>query len=259
MDPLAPKVQDSRSNACGIDCSLVAPFLEIIRDKYAAAEAAIFFLEERAGIVSTSAIANLRDVMSHLSTMLNPDTEQSKRERQLASAEEHLRRAIMDPYAIAIGRLRKEFGPILREYRRRVLPLKYKLKRSSGAPDETELQARLSGAPDETELQARLDEIAALTECGRAAKGRNLWDAQWEEGVASFIKAYDSLSRLSSQLSDLCNRRRQIGRDRWQSLFNVIAVAGTVGTILFGILSVWLVLDPSLAHRLQAVLGLASP
>jgi len=241
MHPPPPNPNDA---VCGVERHLVEAFLALIRDNYQHAEKAAFLLEERARILNLSGVANLRDVLSHLATMLDPRTPPERRPAQLANAEEHLRRAITEPYGIALGRLRKEFRPVRSEYSRRIVPLIRKRK-------------YLEHAPDDATVTARLTEIARLAERGRASKGKNLWNPQWEEAVASFLQAYEKLSALHQELLTFCNQHRQAGRERWQSFVGVLSVVGTLGTVAFGLLSLWFVLHPPALDSFRHFLGLA--
>ena len=201
----------------------------------------MFFLEEHAGILNRSGLVNLRDVLSHLATMLHKNTPSEKREAQLASAEEHLRRSIFDPYAIALGHLRKEFNPVHTDYRKRIIPLIGKRR-------------RFQKALNTDKIREALREVARLAEEGRVAKGRNLWDPQWEEGVTSLVHAYDRLSNLHTELDHYCNDHRQAARE---NITLVICIVGTLGTLFFGFVSALFLLKPAALDALRRLLGLA--
>jgi hypothetical protein len=154
-----------------------------------------------------------------------------------------MRRAIFDPYAIALGQLRKRHREILSEYCKRVLPQRARKNSFKDAPDE--------GA-----IRTRWEEIVQLAQDGRNAKGRNLWDQPWEDGVASYVKAFDRLSTLNDELSGFISNHRGERQRRHQTAFNVASIVGTVGTIVFGILSVWMVADPTLVTTIRAFFAL---
>jgi phosphoenolpyruvate carboxylase len=116
--PAAPGDPSGTSKICSVDSATVERFLILIRDNYPKADRASFFLEEVAGKTSSVAMANLRDVLSHLATALSSDTRPEDLDAQLASAEEHFRRAIQEPYAIALGNLREKFNTVHEEYRK---------------------------------------------------------------------------------------------------------------------------------------------
>src|SRR5258708_36659110 len=92
-------------------------FLVLIRDNYKKADNAGYFLERRAGIGNSCGVFNLRDVLSHLSTLLDPATPANRRPDQLANAEEHLRRAIVEPYEIGLAAITEKFSKTYEIYR----------------------------------------------------------------------------------------------------------------------------------------------
>jgi hypothetical protein len=179
--------QSGNDRVCGVDRALIERFLLLIRDQYRNADKAIFFLEQSAGVTSPTTLANLRDVLSHLATLLDEDTPDAQREVQLANAEEHLRRAVMEPYFIALGRLNKQFRAVYDLYKGKVLPSK---------PNSPSLR----GAPDDESIQARLRNIAKLAASGRTAKGLNLFNREWESRIGDLIQAFVQLSELRSVL-----------------------------------------------------------
>jgi len=67
-------------------------------------------------------ITNLRDVLSHLSTFLSPGKSSEQRQAQLNTAEEHLRRSIIEPYETALNELTAQFAELYERYRQAVLP-----------------------------------------------------------------------------------------------------------------------------------------
>src|SRR5260370_30171739 len=71
---------------CGIRKSLLERFLLLIRDGYPKVELAACFIEERAGINNVPSMANVRDVLSHLATFLDPSISQEKRAEQISYA-----------------------------------------------------------------------------------------------------------------------------------------------------------------------------
>jgi hypothetical protein len=141
-------------------------------------------------------MANLRDVLSHMATLLDPKTPKERRADQLANAEEHLRRAIIEPYEIALGALAEKFGPTYDGYREKLIPIR----------ESTE---GFRTAPTRIDIENRLQEIEELAEKGKQAKGRNQWDAEWEIGVASLIDAYRKLAELYGEIEDWIFRLNQ--------------------------------------------------
>lgn len=187
---------------CGVDKSLVEKFLTLIVRTYPKADEAHLFLEERARVTNVVGMSNLRDVLSHLVTLVEPGLSDEHRVAQLATAEEHLRRAVIEPYQLAIDHvLRTRFDAIYEEYCSLVEPLR----------DE---DPRLSAAPSRDRIGKTLKRVRTLVEKGRKAKGRNLWDKKWEDGVSCFIEAYDILDTVMDQLTRYLNLYHHHGRGR---------------------------------------------
>ena len=94
---------------CGIDINVIADFLVLYRDKYPIVNKASYFLEIQQGVSAINiAITNQRDAMSHLVSVLNhPEWTVEQQRQQIANAEEHLRRAAMEPYDVALTGNRK--------------------------------------------------------------------------------------------------------------------------------------------------------
>jgi len=209
---------------CGIPKTFIEQALLLIRDNYRKADEACFFLEERAGINNIQAIPNVRDATSHIVTLLdNTSLTEEQRQVQLGNAEEHLRRAIIEPYEIAIDSFSRDFWPLYIQYKEILLPV----------------QARhpiLSSAPNQVSVDARLKEIQTLTVKGRAGKGKNLWDPAWEEGVSAFIDAFDKLYSLRAEIEGHWNNYEQIARDRNSIKLSIWGIVTGLVTFLIGIL-----------------------
>lgn len=192
--------QDEPRLICGIEEAVVEDFLLLIRDNYNRADKAMFFLEQRSGILNLQAITNVRDVLSHLATMLNPKLSEEQRWEQLGNVEEHLRRAIIEPYEIALSDSMEKFGTVHAEYKRLVLPIK-------------DQHPALQHAPNAVSIQASLRQIGDLAAKGRTGKGKNLWNQEWEEGVTSFVEAFDKLAAVHIELEGYLFKAQQIERE----------------------------------------------
>lgn len=240
-------MSDQRSNGqvdtiCGVERQLVERFLRLIRDNYPKADASALFLEEVAGTTHTLTMANLRDVLSHLATLLAEDTSPQDWEAHLACAAEHFRRAIQEPYGVALGDLRERFNVVQARYEQ-ILPHIQKMQR----------QGLFNKAPTNQIIQGRLRTVATLVAAGRKAKRSNRINAEWDQGVASYAEAYDNLEKLSHELSSHIHEYEAIRQSHMSKFWSV---AGMIGTIVFGIISLLLVLYPPLAERVQTWLGI---
>jgi hypothetical protein len=206
----------------GIRQSQLERFLTLIREGYPKAELATCFLEERAGINNIPNMANVRDVLSHFATFLDPEIDEKERADQLAHAEEHLRRAIMEPYQIAIEDIAVKVADLYDKYRKFVLPAK-------------DAHLSLKSAPNDVQINARLREIRERFEAGRLAKGRNRWDGPWEEGVKNFTFAFDGLEELLQELERYSNLFDHTETARKHTRLHLWGIAATV---IAGILAV---------------------
>ncbi len=213
-DPLAHLSPDNHE--------LLVRFLVLVRDNYKKADKASYFLERRAGVVNTCSMTNLRDVLSHLATFLDPATPAHKREAQLASAEEHLRRAILEPYEIGLATLTEKFKLNYDTYRETLLPVKHSI---SG----------FDLAPNRVSVDSRLAEIDLLAMRGKQAKGRNIWDDEWEDGVAALAEAYDKLFALHAEIEDWLYKhnqhrdsKRHIKLGVWGIVWAIIGIAASI-------------------------------
>jgi hypothetical protein len=204
-----------------IDPVLLDRFLQLVRDNYRNADKATFFLEERSGITNIYGITNLRDVLSHFATFLDPALSNEQRRDQLANAEEHLRRAILEPYQIATEDLIIRFQEVYQHYKRYVLPAR-------------DRYPTLSTAPSKEHIEGELRKIEQLLSVGRAAKGRNLWDAAWEQGVAAFIRAFDDLYGLTAAVEEAWYGYLHQRREKRNVILTAWSTISAAGAVLLG-------------------------
>jgi hypothetical protein len=207
---------------CDVDKAILESFLILIRDNYKKADEAAFFLENRAGITNVHGITNMRDVLSHLATMLDRKTPPEKKRDQLNNAEEHLRRAVLEPYEVALSKLTAEFKTVYNNYKSQVLP------------NITE-HISMHSAPNIAAVDARMRVIADLAAKGRKAKGKNLWTDEWEAGVISYVEAYDKLTSLRSELEEYCLKHTQITQSNNSIRLGRLGIALTVIAFILSI------------------------
>ncbi len=162
-------------------------FLVLIRDSYQKADMANLFLEQNSKSVNVSALANLRDVLSHLATFLRIGLPPEKRNEQIINATEHLRRAILEPYELTYRDHLRHFEPLFQKYIEVLLPAR-------------EQHAFLASAPTRQNIESRLDALHKLAERGRLAKGNNDWVPEWEEGIGCYIDAFQRLKALVEEI-----------------------------------------------------------
>lgn len=218
--PPAPRVLDISSSSkqpdliCGVDRSLIEEYLYLIQQNYKRADVAMFFLEERRNVVNFQGITNVRDVLSHLVTLLDPTTPPERQAGQIHNAEEHLRRAINEPYEVALHDLIVEFSRVYQDYKEKVLPVK-------------ESYAALANAPEKDEIETTMHNVRQLIAKGRSSKAKNMWNEEWEEGVISFTEAYDSLFTLHLKIERYYHQALQILEQREEAV-TIKNLQGTV-------------------------------
>ncbi|HHT9112948.1 MAG: hypothetical protein HZA47_09930 [Planctomycetes bacterium] len=197
----------------------------LIKDKYPDVERANILCEERSGSKSAQALNNIRDTISHLRTVFeNWDKPHEFKVKQLATIEEHLRRAIIEPYELASKKEIKLLQDNYTNYQDTVLPIIYKLNPPPLSVDDVEL---------------RIQTINTLMQDGRRAKSANDWVPQWEEGCKAFDRAYEQAKQLNRELKEEIIRADKIVQDK--SAFrktiyytSIISIVVGIGLFFFG-------------------------
>lgn len=208
----------------GIDRDILERFLDLLRDKYHLADEANFFLEKNAHLSGINiAITNQRDVVSHLITLLTQENlSHDQQAAQLGNAEEHIRRAILEPYELTVNAASKNVLDLVKTYKKIVLPIRN--------------EPGLTSGPDVTNIYARLREIDEHREQGRAAKRMNLWNSEWENGSKAFVDAFYKLKELEITLEKYIIRANQIrenrrNRLRWKFGIILAIIFGLIATL----------------------------
>lgn len=204
----------SKINISDYEKELLVNFLSLIKDRYSLADEANFFLEQ-SGISSISvAIANQRDAVSHFVSFLsNPGTDKEDyRKHQLSAAEEHLRRAIIEPYQLAVDLKKRELLDLYEDYL--TIP-----------QNEQPLSTK--------EIDAIINTVIEKTIQGRKAKTANSWSNEWKQGVISFLDAFKLLSKTISAIKpSVYKKREQINLKQTRKSF----ITATMITLFLGIL-----------------------
>lgn len=198
---------------------ILEKILSLIALKYKPLQHALIYCEEFTGEKPTVAFNNMRDFLSHLHTLVVKwnDTNGGK-QKQLTTAEEHLRRAIIEPYELAslaeIRGLDETYG--------RYVNLVPKVEHKMNPPP-----------PTIQEISNKLKFIYGLRENGRTAKGENDWTPVWEEGIQHFIHATEIAQEWNNKLKSEIARADQFLREKrnfW------IQIGSAVGIFILGII-----------------------
>lgn len=218
----------------GIEREIIEDFLILIRDKYPVVDKANFFLEIHGGLGGASiAMANQRDFLSHLCTVLKDESlEYQKKYAQVSAAEEHFRRAVIECYQKGVESKLVGALELYVRYKEEVIPYK-------------KIHADLSPAPDIADIRKDLDEIDELRQKGRKAKTRNNWDDEWEEGVDAYLKAFLKIKKLHEVLEDFLTKTSQIEKEHPEKIpekpnkkfsWVFLSISIIINIILFAIL-----------------------
>lgn len=206
----------------GVDKDVLLAFLELLKHKYRLADEANLFLEQNTKISGISvAITNQRDMISHLITLLtNDDLSRDEQMAQVAASEEHLRRAILEPYQLTVDKTWEGVEKLIEAYKQTVLPLRN--------------EPILGSGPDLNNINSRVVSINEHHSRGRVAKGRNLWDEKWEEGPKAFADAFRELKELEILLEQYIIRANQIRENKKNNRRFILTV---VLAVVFGVIS----------------------
>ncbi len=193
----------------GIERQILEDFLTLIKIAYPLVDEANYFLEIETEISGINiAITNQRDVLSHLHTMIS-DTSLTYEGRleQLSTAEEHLRRAAIEPYFKAISVLTDRIRTLYDNYKVEVVPLK-------------DHNTALAFAPTISQIDKRLENINKARTEARRAKRRNKLDEGWTDGVKILIETFRSLKDLQAELVTYITQAQQIKANEEQARAN---------------------------------------
>jgi hypothetical protein len=211
---------DNQDMILGVDRDIVEQFLALILEKYPKVDEANYFIEHN---VHTSginvAITNQRDVLSHLCTVMSQNgMSRTEKIAQIALAEEHFRRAIIESYERAATILNDMVLRQLDTYKSEVLPIAN--------------QSVMLSAPTLESLRSGFQQIAALRDKGRKAKARNQWDAEWEEGVASLVKAFSLLRDSQHIMEQYIIRAVAVKEHRKNKTLHWLAIGLGIGALV---------------------------
>lgn len=218
---------DREGMICGVERALVEKYLTLIRENYKKADKAAYFLEKREHESNVAGIANVRDALSHLASLLDPAKTPDQRRDQITNAEEHLRRSIIEPYEHALNKRIVRFEERYRDFRSKVLPVARR-------------HPTLNEAPNLEYIESMMKRVNALSCNGRDAKTGNIWDPAFEEGVQSLIEAYETMMDLFQLIEgyvfkyeEIVATQRGFKLGTWGIVVSIIAfVLGVLLTLL---------------------------
>ena len=183
----------------GVEKEIIEKFLEVIGEKYPLVDKANYFLERQVGVSGINiAIANQRDFLSHLCTVVTDENlDYQGRRDQLSAAEEHMRRAIIETYQKAVSRKLNKFEELFKKYKEKV----YRYIESF---------PELSSAPNDQMVKAAIRKIEDLRIIGRKAKTQNTWNLKFNEGVEALITAFKEIIDIEAEIEKYLDKAERI-------------------------------------------------
>lgn len=206
-------MSDESSPLYGIDRDIFDKFIDLLMNKFRLVDEANYLLEHYDGISGANvAITNQRDVISHFITLLkseNPSREEQI--KQLAGAEEHIRRAIVEIHTIRIDHISKAVFTLREKYIETVLPMKS--------------HRMILKHMELTQINTRLKSISELRNSGRVAKRINDWNKDFEDGIKALCEAHAKLKLLEEEMQMHISSAQQIIIEQKNKNRYVIGVA----------------------------------
>ncbi len=172
----------------GVDIKHIRWFIQTIRVKYKAVKKSVLFLENIEAEFSLTALSNIRDFLSHIETAFREDTSPEDIESNISQSEEHLRRAIIEPYQIVLEcnleNFLKEYDDYLENFQ------------------EKEIKYNFDKVTNHKKIQKDILYIQKLLAEGRESKGTNKWNYDWEEGIDKFSLGIKKTKELINTLHE---------------------------------------------------------
>jgi len=165
-------------------------------------------------------------MLTHLKTTIVDCKDRKSREDQILLAEEHLRRALVEPYELGANETLAEAKNLFDEYDELIIKTKAKEKEF------------FPSAIDET-IRHKFRDIQILMTSGREKKTANLWNNEWEKAVEAFTDAADKAFDLKDILKIRIEVLKRIHTDRRSKIYFIWAI---VATIIVGLMGIFITL-----------------
>jgi len=208
----------------GIEVDILERMIDLLRERYSAASVALTFLEVMTQEYDIVGLANQRDVLSHFASICAPSKARREREENLANAEEHLRRAIVEPYQTAVEVRLDRFISEYDFYDRKLV--------------KKEKSVKLDKIVNHDYIREEIETIKELLKEGRDKKNCNIWDTKWEEAVRCFTIAYEKIVKLDNLLASYRRQHYYVASSKKWWIIGCLMGAGiiiaTLVTIFYG-------------------------
>lgn len=207
----------SVDTVAGVDRDLVEQVMGIFRDVYHLATQANVLLEFETGTSGINvAITNQRDAITHLVTLLRvADEGRDAQVKQVANLEEHLRRAIIEPYELAIALARKRVKDSLPAYKKDVL-------------ESAIRKAIVPSPPTLDQITVRYEAIDKKRTSARLGKFENRHNETWLQAAETYIRTFEDTKKLAAELEGFVVQARGLKASR----------RSTVTTWLVGVIGI---------------------
>lgn len=176
----------SEKEMFGIKEAHLERIIELIRTRFVVVKEGTKYLENMERKYNITALANIRDFVSHIETALKEDITDKERQANLDQAEEHLRRALIEPPQIALESRLEIFLEEYEEYEEEMIP--------------NERKYGVDTITDHEQIRADIKKIQEYLNEGRKRKGTNIWNTTWEEGVELFNRGYELAVELHGRI-----------------------------------------------------------
>jgi hypothetical protein len=210
----------------GVEIAIIESILKMIHEKYPAFDKGTYFLAITSNKSNDIGNYNIRDMVTHFHTAILPGKTTREREDQIVMAEEHLRRALVEPYELAALEIVDKLENIKEEY---CLNLYIARKR------DKELMELVS----ESEIEEKIAIIRGHLEKGREKKSSNLWNGEWEEAVEAFTAAVEIGQIIYKTIKmniDILKSRNIYHQNK---IYFIWAVTATILSCILGILATY--------------------
>jgi hypothetical protein len=215
----------------GVDNEIVNKIIKMIQEKYPQFNLGTYFLATL-GYDNDIGFRNIRDMLTHINSAISKGLSFHDREIQIAYAEEHLRRALVEPYEVGAS---EEFKKTRELYDKFVV-----LVSSVRKKDKHFLKA-----PAETQIIEQFHHIHLHMLKGREKKAANLWNSEWEQAIIEFMDATEEAQELNKKLEADIELLSNLNLNRQSRRY---FLWGLIATIFGVVISIVGIIIPLLHH-----------
>ncbi len=221
---------DKKTEIRGIQVDIIEKILMMIQEKFPAFNDGTYYMAAKFNLDNDIGYHNLRDMLTHFEAAILKTKTHEERNTQIILAEEHLRRALVEPYELVANMKLDDARQLFKEFIERQL--------SASKKDKV-----LLIEVEELKIEEKFKEIGALLVSAREKKAVNLWNDEWERSVEEFTfaadKGLDLCDILRIRIQDLKRKsldRRSRNRFIWAFVTTVLLGIFGIAITILGIL-----------------------